>query len=125
VRTWHRAAILKWRNAWWMAAASFARSLRISKGDCAIANLVHPLRGERPIRRLQHLISSEKTDLIVHRVAKESELTGSADGSMAKGREPLYSTTQGPPRRLLTECAFSWKFANVSRHVWSVLGQLH
>src|SRR5215213_10796745 len=34
-------------------------------------------------------------DLIMHRVTKESGLTDSANGSMAKDTEPLGSTTKG------------------------------
>jgi hypothetical protein len=47
----------------------------------------------------------------MHRVTKESGLTDSANGSMAKDTERLRSTTKGAATSALTKCAFSWKFA--------------
>ena len=49
----------------------------------------------------------------MHRVTKESGLTDSANGSMAKDTEPLRSTTKGAATSALTKSAFSWKFALV------------
>jgi hypothetical protein len=62
----------------------------------------------------------------MHRVTKESGLTDSANGSMAKDTERLRSTTKGAATSALTKCAFSWKFVcrNVHLAYTSLLASL-
>jgi transposase len=50
---------LKHRGEDSQAHMASVRALRISEGDCAIANLAHPKEG-RPLRRLQHLGSPKR-----------------------------------------------------------------
>jgi hypothetical protein len=49
----------------------------------------------------------------VHRAIEESGLTESANGSIARRAERAEALGRGlePPRRPLTNSAFSWKFA--------------
>ena len=49
----------------------------------------------------------------MHRATKESGLTESADGSIARRAQRAGALGHGlePPRRPLTNTAFSWKFA--------------
>jgi hypothetical protein len=74
------------------------------------------IKEERPIGRLQRqgLVRKDESHPM-HRVAKESELIESGDGSMARGTavEFGHDSRHGS----LTECAFSWKFVTASNAV--------
>jgi hypothetical protein len=50
-------------------------------------------------------------DPIMHRVTGERAHRGCEWKHSAKDTESLRSTAKEPPRRMLTKCAFSWKFA--------------
>jgi hypothetical protein len=54
----------------------------------------------------------------VHRATKESGLTESADGSIARRAQRAGALVHGlePPRRPLTNTAFSWKFATCKQY---------
>jgi hypothetical protein len=73
------------------------------------ANLVHPSRRKDRSEDCSTLVEPEKKDLILCTESPESELTDSADRSLAReGHEQLRLCHRDqPPRRLLTNSAFS------------------